>query len=151
MMHAGLGTRLRKLLAILDGDVQQLYAAGNGQFRPKYFPVVQALLEHGELDVLSLAATAQVTQPAMTQTLQEMERTGLLNLVPGSDRRQRFAELTEAGRATAAELTPLWRAVASAASALDRELPVSLDRAVDEALAALDRKPFRTRIEEELR
>lgn len=151
MFRVGVGTKLRRLLALLDGDVQQLYAEAGSAFRPKYYPVVVALLEHGELDVLSLAAASQVTQPAMTQTLQGMADAGLIRLMPGRDRRQRIVALTSEGRAAVEALAPIWGAVARAAAALDAELSSGLETLLDEAILALERKPFRKRIEEELR
>jgi MarR family transcriptional regulator, organic hydroperoxide resistance regulator len=151
MRSVGLGTKLRKLLALLDGDVQQLYIESASQFRPKYFPVVSMLLSEAEQDVLTLAAAAQVTQPAMTQTLQEMEQAGLIVLRPGEDRRQRLVSLTRFGKAEAERLVPLWEAVSRAAVALDRELSASLSGTVEEALMALERKSFRSRIREEMK
>lgn len=150
MREIGLGTQLRRLLALLDGDVQQLYDEGGHSFRPKYFPVMAALLQKDGQDVLALAAAAQVTQPAMTQTLQAMEQAGLVALTPGEDRRQKLVTLTSAGRATAEELTPFWSAVRRAASSLERELSASLAGVVEEALAALERKSFKSRIKEEM-
>jgi DNA-binding MarR family transcriptional regulator len=150
MATVGLGTKLRRLLALLDGDVLQLYIDGGTTFRPKYYPVVQALLEHQELDVASLAATAQVTQPAMTQTLHAMEQVGFVLLTPGRDRRQKLVSLSPDGKAVADRLAPLWSAVDRAASSLEQELSVRLDGVLDEALGALERRSFKMRIKEKM-
>ena len=146
----GLGTQLRHLIASLDGDVQQIYAARGEPFRPRFFPIVQSLLRHGACGVNALAQATGVTQPAATQTLAEMARLGLVALSPGRDRRERKAELTNEGRRLAERLRPVWEAVEGAAAELDAELPSPLAATLAGALAALDRTSFRERIERRL-
>ena len=147
----GLGTQLRHLIASLDGDVQQIYAALGEPFRPRFFPIVQSLLRHGACSVNALAQATRVTQPAATQTLAEMAKLGLITLSPGRDRRERKAELTDEGRRLAERLHPVWDAVESAAVELDAELPSPLSVTLAGALAALERTPFRERVEKGLR
>ena len=79
----GLGTRLRCLLADLDGAVQAEYDRRGAAFRPKYHPVVRRLLARPAESTGALAASAGVSQPAMTQTLREMTRAGLVAVAPG--------------------------------------------------------------------
>ena len=147
----GLGTQLRHLIASLDGDVQQIYAALGERFRPRFFPIVQSLLQHGACGVNALAQATGVTQPAATQTLAEMAKLGLVTLSPGRDRRERKAELTDDGRRLAERLCPVWDAVEGAAAELDAELPSPLSATLAGALAALDRTPFRERVEKRMR
>ncbi|MBX3725132.1 MAG: winged helix-turn-helix transcriptional regulator [Xanthomonadales bacterium] len=140
---------MRRLLLLLDGDVQQIYDDAGENFRPRFYPFLIELAHGKALCIGDLAAIAQVSQPAATQTIREMATAGWVKVRTGTDRRSREVEISAAGRALVGRIAPTWRAVAEAAAALDRELPVSLYQAVDAACAALERKPFRARIEEQ--
>ena len=82
------------------------------------------------------------TQPAATQTLQVMQREGLIEPVAGKDRRERRFALTAASRAMIPQLESIWAAIAEAAHALDAALPHSLSETVNAALRQLERQPF---------
>jgi DNA-binding MarR family transcriptional regulator len=148
-MLVGLGARLRRLITSLDGDVQAVYDELGVDFRPRFFPVVQ-LLMRGDAMVGAIAAGISVSQPAATQTLQEMRKAGLVEISRGRDARSRRVALTGQGQRIAERLAPVWAAIGRAADALDAELPNSLSGTVDQALAALERIPFRARISKEL-
>ncbi|MEU7783821.1 MarR family transcriptional regulator [Amycolatopsis sp. NPDC049159] len=145
----GLGTRLRHVLEVLDGDVARFLAdIGLDGYRPRYSPVVRALLARGPLAIRDLAAEMRVTHSAASQTVAQMNRDGLVALEPGADARQRIVSLT----AKARDLLPLieaeWAATTEASEALEAELPYSLRALLDAIVEALDRKPFRERIGE---
>ncbi|MEQ0561581.1 MarR family transcriptional regulator [Amycolatopsis sp. NEAU-NG30] len=145
----GLGTRMRHVLEILDGDVARFLAdLGLGDYRPRYSPVVRALLQHGPLSIRDLAEAMRVTHSAASQTVAQMNRAGLVSLEPGADARQRIVSLTRKTR----ELLPLieaeWTATTEAMAALEAELPYSLRTLLDAVAEALERKPFRERIGE---
>ncbi|WP_438860548.1 MarR family winged helix-turn-helix transcriptional regulator [Amycolatopsis solani] len=145
----GLGTRLRHVLEVLDGDVARFLAdIGLDGYRPRYSPVVRALLARGPLAIRDLAAEMRVTHSAASQTVAQMNRAGLVALEPGADARQRIVSLT----AKARDLLPLieaeWAATTEASEALEAELPYSLRELLDAIVEALDRKPFRERIGE---
>jgi DNA-binding MarR family transcriptional regulator len=147
----GLGTRLRKLVEALDGDVQQLYDELGSAFRPRFFPIVQKLRRDGPAGVSEIAGAAGVSQPAATQTLREMETAGLIAFEIGADRRKRLAAISAEGERRAAALDPVWKAVEQAHAALEAELGNRLSTVVDQALAALDREPFAARIRKTMR
>ncbi|MEU8630626.1 MarR family transcriptional regulator [Amycolatopsis sp. NPDC048633] len=145
----GLGTRMRHVLEILEGDVAKFLAdIGLDDYRPRYSGVVRALLARGPLAIRDLAAEMGVTHSAASQTVAQMSRTGLVSLEPGADARQRIVSLTEKTR----ELLPLieaeWTATTEASEALEAELPYPLRGVLDAIMAALERKPFRERIGE---
>jgi DNA-binding MarR family transcriptional regulator len=143
----GLGTRLRRLILELDGAVQAAYDKAGIEFRPRFYPVVQWLQARGAAGIVELAQACGVSQPGMTQTVQEMRRAGLLVPVDSEDRRSRSIALSAKGRSVAAELERTWQAVERAARELDEELPNSLSGTVDAALAALADTSFASRIE----
>lgn len=142
----GLGTRLRLLLAALDGELQQLYDEIGEPFRPRFFPVARQLRASGSGTVGELAVLTGVSQPAMTQTLAEMRERGLVTSGKGPAMPGRRVRLTAEGEALCLRLEPVWRAVEIAAAELDRELPHPLGATVNAALSRLADKPFGERI-----
>lgn len=148
-----LGTRLRHLLELLDGDLASLYPALglDGGFRPRFTPVVRTLAASGPVSIRELAAALGVTHSAASQTVARMASQGLVALAPGDeDARQRIVRLTAAARDLLPALETEWTATLAAARALEAELPYPLSRLVEEALEALRRRPMRDRIAAEL-
>ena len=146
----GLGTLLRRAMAALDGGAQQVYDERGVRFRPRYFAIARHLLNHGPTAVSQLAARLAMTQPAISQTLREMENVGLISLEPGEDRRVHRAGLSDQGLVLCQQLEPIWEAVASAAEELNAEVGADLADVLQRLVAALDRHPFALRIEEKL-
>lgn len=141
----GVGTLLRQLLGLFDGDVQAHYASLGIDFRPRFYPIVRRLIE-GPATVNEIAVAMRATQPAATQTIGELKRLGLVASDPGDDRRERRIALTEEGHRAVEALRPSWLAIERAAAALDRELPCGLKATLEGALAALERRSFKDRI-----
>ncbi|MEU7619229.1 helix-turn-helix domain-containing protein [Micromonospora rifamycinica] len=144
---ARLGTRLRHLWELLDGDVAAVHAdLGLTGMRPRYAPVLIALDRLGPASIRTLAEATGVTHSAASQTVARMVTDGLVTLAPGVDARQRIVTSTDRAR----ELLPVLRAedaaTARAARGLEAELAYPLSRLVDEALAALRRRSMRQRI-----
>lgn len=144
----GLGTRLRLLLARLDGELAELYKSEGHPFRPRFYPVFQLLMQREQASVSEIAGHLQVSQPAATQTLAEMKRLDLVTYAAARDRRERVVKLTPHAIDVAEELQPLWEAVGRAATQLDQELSYPLSAILDEANLALARKSFPDRIAE---
>ena len=137
---------LRRLIAALDGGVQATYDAVGIDFKPRYYPTIWHLQEIGEVCVGDLAALLGVSQPAVTQTLGEMQAVGLVELVSGSDKRRRLARLTAEAHVLVARMQPIWRAVDMAAAELDAALPAPLGAVLKAALDALNSRDFESRI-----
>ena len=143
----GLGTRLRHLLELLDGDVEAIYReAGLAGYRPRYTPVMRMLARVEAATIKEIAAQAGSSHSAISQTVAQMVRAGLVRSRPGADARERRISLTAAGRRLLPRLAGLWADTAAAARALDAELPHALGEAVEQAIATLERAPFRARI-----
>ncbi len=148
-MKPGLGTQLRHLIELLDGAVAQAYVDAGLSYRPRYTPVMRALLQLEPSTIGQIAELAGITQPAATQTIALMSKEGLVSAQAGpADGRQRLIRFTEQGRALLPQLQACWQATGAAAAALDAELETPLSQALGEAVAALERKPFGARIAE---
>lgn len=146
-----LGTRLRHLLDQLDGAVTRVYADLDlPGFRPRYTPIIHLVHTHGPQSIRDLANTIGITHSAVSQTVNQMRRDGLVDLVPGEDARHRIVHLTDHTRAILPTLNAEWHATTTATRQLDAELPHPLTTLVDAALAALADKPMRDRIHDHL-
>jgi DNA-binding MarR family transcriptional regulator len=147
MPAPGLGTLLRHLIEKLDGAVEQSYVESGLGYRPRYTPVMRALIESGPTSIRSISRTAGITHSAASQTVAQMVENGLVQLEPGSDARERIVVLTPAAKAMLPKLEQHWRATNDAARMLDSELSMPLSELLREAIAALDRASFTQRID----
>lgn len=145
-MKQGLGTQLRHLIDLLDGDVAQQYKDAGLDYRPRYTPVVRVLREHDSASIGQIAAAAGITQPAATQTVNLMKKDGLVSVEPGADGRQRLVRLSDSGRALLPALESCWAATLAAADDLDAQLAMPLSTLLHQAILALEEKPFLARI-----
>lgn len=149
MLKPGLGTQLRHLIELLDGAVGAAYEELGLDYRPRYTPIMRALLEREPCTVSQIAEVAGITQPAATQTVNLMRKAGLVETETGSeDGRQKLVRLSHRGRALVPELQRCWAATRGAAESLEAEMPHSLSETLAAAIAALARKSFGERIAE---
>ena len=95
---SGLGTRLRLLTAALDDAVEQAYREAGIDFRPRFYPYFRLMIAQESASVGECVSRLGFTQPAATQTLQVMQREGLIEPVAGKDRRERRFGGSEAGQ-----------------------------------------------------
>lgn len=145
----GLGTQLRHVLDLMDADVAAMLASlGLPDYRPRFSPIVRALVGLGPMSIRELARAVSVTHSAASQTVAEMSKRGFVTLVPGQDARQRIVHLTERTSKALPLIQAEWEATQAAAEQLDSELPFPLRELVPAIARALDRKPFRERIAE---
>ncbi|WP_068874508.1 MULTISPECIES: MarR family winged helix-turn-helix transcriptional regulator [unclassified Phenylobacterium] len=145
---SSLGTLLRNLIDALDGDVERAYAAAGLDFRPRFTPVVRLLAAEGALRIKDLAARVGLSHSALSQTVGQLVAQGWVRLEPGADGRERVARLTPRALGALPDLQRCWAATAEAAASLDAELGLDLEDVARGALAALQRRSFRSRIEE---
>jgi len=146
-MTPGLGTQLRHLLELLDGAVEEAYASAGLRYRPRFTPVMRALMVCEPSTIGQIAESAKISQPAATQTVALMVKEGLLVSEPGTDdSRQRQIRLSPRGRAMLPKLRDCWKATQMAADSLDASLPRPLSQSLDEAIKALSVESFGGRV-----
>lgn len=145
---AAVGTLLRHVLELLDGDVAKVYEEqGLSEYRPRFSPAVRALVTEGPLPVRDLAAAMGVTHSAASQTAAQMARAGLVTHTPDPrDARRRLIELTPKAHALLPRIEAEWEATAAAMAQLDTELSMPLANLLTEVAEAVRRRPFRERI-----
>jgi DNA-binding MarR family transcriptional regulator len=145
--YTGLGTQLRHVLDLMEADIASVLAdLGLPGYRPRFSPVVRALVALGPMPIRELARAVSVTHSAASQTVAEMSKRGYVTLMPGRDARQRVVHLTELTRRALPAIQTEWDATSAAAAQLDAELPFPLSDLVPALAAALARKPFRERM-----
>jgi DNA-binding MarR family transcriptional regulator len=145
---AAVGTLLRHVLELLDADVAAVYEEqGMAEYRPRFSPVVRALVAHGPLSVRDLAEAIGVTHSAASQTAAQMARAGLVVHTPDPlDARRRLVGLTAEARSLLPRIEAEWEATAAAMAELDAELSMPLGELLAEVAQAVGRRPFRERV-----
>jgi DNA-binding MarR family transcriptional regulator len=142
----GLGTQLRHLIELLDGDLERIYADDGAGYRPRFTPVVRVLLDREACSIKEIADAAGISHSASSQTVSLMVREGWVRSRKGPDARGRLVRLTTKGRRYVPILRRHWAATKQAAETLDRELSHPLSAILDEAIQALSGRAFRDRI-----
>jgi DNA-binding MarR family transcriptional regulator len=146
-MDGAIGTRLRHVLELLDGDVAKVYLElGLPEYRPRFSPIVRTLVADGPLSIRELAKAVGVTHSAASQTVAQLTKGGLVTLEPGEDARQRIVHLTDKTRELLPTIEAEWQATTAALAELDAELTAPLGQVLGEIVAAVTRRPFRERI-----
>lgn len=143
---ATLGALLRSLIDLLDGDVEAAYAAAGLAWRPRYTPVLRALMRSGPISIKAIAVEIGVSHSAASQTVSQMAREGLVTLKPGADARERIVVPTSATIAMIPALERQQAATNAAACELDEELSAPLSKILAEAISALRERSFGARI-----
>ncbi|MGA8114910.1 MAG: MarR family transcriptional regulator [Actinocatenispora sp.] len=142
-----IGTRLRHVLELLDGDVATVYAElGLSDYRPRFSPIVRVLVRDGPMAVRDIARAVGVTHSAASQTVAQMARVDLVELRPGTDARQRIVHLADRAQALMPTIQAEWTATVAAMRELDDELPMPLGDLLADILTALRTRSFRQRI-----
>jgi DNA-binding MarR family transcriptional regulator len=144
--NATLGTLLRHLIETLDGSVQAAYADLSLNYRPRYTPVLRVLRELGSASIRTISQRAGITHSAVSQTVSQMSRDGLIEMQVGNDARERIVALSPAAIAMLPALETQWAITNAAAQALDDELSMPLSQLLREAIDALERQPFKARM-----
>jgi DNA-binding MarR family transcriptional regulator len=147
-MDGAIGTRLRHVLELLDGDVAKVYLDGGlPEYRPRFSPIVRTIVADGPLSIRDLAKAVGVTHSAASQTVAQLAKAGFVTLEPGvADARQRIVHLTDKTRSNLPAIEAEWQATTAAMAELDTELSAPLAQILDEIVAAVERRPFQARI-----
>jgi DNA-binding MarR family transcriptional regulator len=147
LLQSPLGIRLRAVLDELDDDVVRALAdLGITDYRSRFSAVVRVIADRDPLSIRELADALGVTHSAASQSVAEMRKRGLVELIPGSDARSRIVRLTPATQAMKPALDAEWAATEAAMAGLNAELTATLGSVVREMSDALRRRSFRDRI-----
>ena len=146
MPNATLGTLLRSLLEALDPAVEAQYEALGLDYRPRFTPVIRALDREGPMRIKDIAERSGLSHSAVSQTVSALVAREWVVLEPGEDSRERIVHLTGYAKTQLPRLKRQWRVTAKAAASLDEDLGLSLELLLRDALAALERESFTSRL-----
>ena len=144
---ASFGAALRRLIDHLDSALEQAYRDDGLDFRPRYTPVIRALMDDGPHTLTMLAERIGVSHSATSQTVSQMRLAGLVVVTRGEDdARQRVVALSRLAKAMQPRLEEHWRAARVATAVLDTETGGVLVEVINRANAALARQPMSERL-----
>lgn len=146
--NATLGTLLRALLDRLDPEVEAAYRAAGLDFRPRFTPVLRALVEQGPQRIKDISVASGLSHSAVSQTVAALQARNWVRLVSGKDGRERIVHLTRASRARLPALREQWARTARAAASLDADLGHPLEDVLRQALHALETRSFGERMDD---
>ncbi|TDG04506.1 MarR family transcriptional regulator [Paraburkholderia guartelaensis] len=95
----------RYLTAVYD------QALAPADLRITQFSILYKLAKSDALTIGELATAMAMDRTTLASNLKPLEREGLIDMVPGEDRRVKKAMITEAGVARFRKALPLWRVV----------------------------------------
>ncbi len=140
----------RPLFAVLrelDRGIEDAYAAlGVEGVRPRFSMALMFLDLAGPMTIRRLADECGVTHSAMSQSVGQMRKAGLVESATGPDARSRLVSLTRRGREVVPVLRAEWDATEAALRDLEEELPCPPSRIAGDLAAALERQPFSERL-----
>lgn len=143
---SGLGTLLRHLIELLDGGVEAVYREQGMNCRSRFTPVIRHLELSGPSTLRQIADASGLSHSAISQTVAEMIKQGFVESAPGRDARERIVRFTPAGEAALPQLHAVWDAIWAAANELSDDLNVSLTDVLQNAIYAVEGRPFRDRV-----
>jgi DNA-binding MarR family transcriptional regulator len=86
-------------------------ALSPSNLRSTQFSILYRLARNGPLTIGELAASMAMDRTTLSANLKPLDRDGLLEMVPGEDRRVRKVVITNAGLSRYRTAFPLWQAV----------------------------------------
>jgi len=143
-----LGTLLRHLTDLLESAVEQSYVDSGLDYRPRFTPIVRALMNLGPSSLRAISVHAGITHSAVSQTVAEMVKREWLTSAPGKDARELVVSLSDKANAAVPILKRRWAATNAASDSLDQELSSPLFAVLREAIQHLEERPFADRIAE---
>lgn len=141
----GLGELLRYVGELVDSGAAQHYRTLDLPWRPRYTPVLRALM-HGNTTVTEIVAYSRLTQGAVSQTVALMIADGFLVREGVEDGRKSALRLTVQGEAMLSHLRQHWRVTFAAIEELEAEIGHPLLQVLEDAADALERKDFADRL-----
>lgn len=142
----GLGTQLRRLIELLDGDLERLYAEDVEDYRPRYTPVMKVLADGAAHTIKEIAGASSISHSAASQTVSQMVGAGLVVQRVGQDARERHVQLTRRGRELLPFLQRIWTAAGAAEREMEREIGAPVRATLAAMVSALERRPFYERL-----
>lgn len=105
-----LGSRLKRLSDSFMKDGKKIYKDLYIDFEPSLMPVFKTIYEEEKISIGKIAEQLDVSQPAVTQFVNNLTKRKLLKVIPDKkDKRKKKVALTDKGFLTIEKLKPIWK------------------------------------------
>ena len=104
-----LGSRLKRLIENLRSNVKDIYRLYGIDFEPFLMPIINLLSKNECLQITQIADNLRISQPAVTQFCNALNKKGLIDLSSHSfDQRKKEVRITKIGLDLVETLKPIW-------------------------------------------
>jgi len=86
---------MKRLSELLFVQVQELYDYRERGMKSSWFAILATIKKEQPIDFKTLASKNNISSPAVSQTIKELEKLSLVSLEIGEDRRSRLISITE--------------------------------------------------------
>lgn len=146
------GSRLKRLSDTLMKDVKKVYKHLYIDFEPTLMPVFKTIADENEISVGEIALLLDISQPAVTQFINNLQKRKLLKVVPDkNDRRKKNVTLTIKGKNTIEKLQPIWKVIEEQLASLTNNTNTSFMEHIRLTEAKQKKYPLQNRIMDELK
>lgn len=101
-----IASRLKRLSELLSFQVQELYDLRDRNFKPSWFVTLTTIRRAGIIDFKTLASRNNISSPAVSQSIKELEKLGLVNIETAKDKRSRLISLSPKGEQALDSIIP---------------------------------------------
>lgn len=142
-----MGSRLKRLSDYIMREGKEVYVSHGIDFEPRWFPIFYLLSREPSLTVVSIADRLGITHSAVSQTVKEMTRMGIiLTKNHKSDKRKKSLSLSTKGETLLVKMEPLWNDIATSFNNIVREHQNHLVSALQEMEDSFEQISFSERV-----
>ncbi len=144
-----LGSRLKMLAELLCRDVSRVYTSLNLDFEPRFFLVFYILINKKGIKITDLARETGLSQPAISQTTESMEKKGLVKFIKDkNDERKKIVALSKKGQLMVPILEKIWEDILSVHEDLSVSTETDIIYAIEKIEDSLKQRSLYERIME---
>lgn len=120
------GSRLKRLSDTLMKDAKKVYKHLYIDFEPTLMPVFKTIADEKEISIGEIAAFLDISQPAITQFINALQKKKLLKIIPDKyDKRKKNVALSKKGIDTFDKLQPIWKVIETELTTITTHEPTS--------------------------
>jgi len=120
------GSRLKRLSDTLMKDAKKVYKHLHIDFEPTLMPVFKTIADEKELSIGEIAIFLDISQPAITQFINTLQKKKLLKIIPDkNDKRKKNVALSKKGEETFDKLQPIWKVIETQLTTITTHEPTS--------------------------
>jgi len=146
------GSRLKRLSDSLMKDVKKIYKHLGIDFEPSLMPVFKTISDEKEICVGEIASMLNISQPAVTQFIHNLEKRRLLKTITDKkDKRKKNLALSKKGTTILIKLQPIWKIIEEQLSSITNNDPTSFMEHIRQTESKQKEYPLYNRIMDQLK